>query len=459
VTADTVKTAAQKPVAVPASPGSPAAPTADPNAASAAGATVNAATMDAVPTKLADLPALDVRGLGGRAADKSGVDKSGASKPAPDGSDTAGLLAMVALAVPVSMTSVAPAVPVAAGATDETAANGGSARVSPVIGAADAAVPAAGVAAPAEQAPPSATVPVPVGAPVVGASVSGASTSAAIGTASTSAAIGTASTSAAIGTASTSAAIGSSIDSPSNRVKARTTTLDAAQISATGDGTASTSSAPLVPGGVVPIAPVQQGDAHTKDESANEPPLAAVASAASVPAAPVTPAGAAAGPASVAQAVPTQAFTDQIARPILTLREADVGTHVLTIQVAPDSLGPVTVRAHLDGDGIRIELMAPTVQGRSALYAILPDLKRDLAQGGMNSSVNVSSQDATAGQGANSQQGSQFGARQDAWAAGNSGGQGARQDAWSPRGGNQPAPHDPVRPATVGGTSLLDVYA
>jgi flagellar hook-length control protein FliK len=205
------------------------------------------------------------------------------------------------------------------------------------------------------------------------------------------------------------------------------------------------------------VVPVQQGDAHPKDEQTNQPEsLTVSATAASAPAAPVTPAVAAVAPTPVAQAAPTQAFTDQIARPILTLREAEAGTHVLTVRVAPDSLGPVTVRAHLGADGIRIELLAPTDQGRNALNAILPDLKRDLAQGGMNSTVNVSSQPDT-----NAQQNAsgQFGARADAGAAG-SGGQSARQDAWPSRTGSQPTHQQtPVRPATVGGTSLLDVYA
>src|SRR5690606_13932386 len=51
--------------------------------------------------------------------------------------------------------------------------------------------------------------------------------------------------------------------------------------------------------------------------------------------------------------------------------------------------GPVTVRAHVGADGIRIELLAPTDQGREALKAMLPDLKRDLAQGGMGASLHL----------------------------------------------------------------------
>jgi flagellar hook-length control protein FliK len=450
VTAGAAKTAAQKlGTATTATATPPAAtPVAAPNAASDDGSTV-----DALPVKFADvpvLPTIDARGHAGKATAEGGADKSHASKPAPDGSDTPGLLAMVALAMPVPMTSVAPAVPVAAGATDETAVNGSSVPVSLVsAAAANAADPLASVATPA---PASAAVAVPPGGAVVGAPVSAASTSSATDPAPTSSATGPASASPATDPAPTSSAT-ASVDTPPARVKARTTAPDAAASTGSATGNASTAAATGVPS---PIAPVQQGDVRTKDQSANEPSLAAVASAASVPAAPVAPPAAAAAPTPVAPAVPTQAFTDQIARPILTLREADAGTHVLTIRVAPDSLGPVTVRAHLGADGIRIELLAPTDQGRNALNAILPDLKRDLAQGGMNSTVNVSSQPDT-----NAQQGAsgQFGARADAGAAG-SGGQSARQDAWSSRTGSQPTqPQTPLRPAIVGGTSLLDVYA
>jgi flagellar hook-length control protein FliK len=61
----------------------------------------------------------------------------------------------------------------------------------------------------------------------------------------------------------------------------------------------------------------------------------------------------------------------------------------MTLKVAPEAIGPVTVRAHITTGGIHIELAAPNDEGRAALGAILPDLKRDLAQGGMNAAVTV----------------------------------------------------------------------
>lgn len=65
---------------------------------------------------------------------------------------------------------------------------------------------------------------------------------------------------------------------------------------------------------------------------------------------------------------------------------------MLTVSVTPDDLGPVTVRAHVGTDGVRVELFAPTDGGRDALRGILTDLRRDLAAGGMNAQLNLSSQ-------------------------------------------------------------------
>jgi len=84
-------------------------------------------------------------------------------------------------------------------------------------------------------------------------------------------------------------------------------------------------------------------------------------------------------------------LNQQLAPPLLGLRTAGEGTHVLTLTVSPDAVGPVTVRAHVTGDTMRIELSAPTGQGTDALKAMLPDLKRDLAQGGLGSALTIAS--------------------------------------------------------------------
>ncbi|TFC84653.1 flagellar hook-length control protein FliK [Cryobacterium sp. TmT2-59] len=116
---------------------------------------------------------------------------------------------------------------------------------------------------------------------------------------------------------------------------------------------------------------------------------------------PSTPAAASAVPSNVpAASVPVVPLTTQVARTLFTLAGAAAGDHVMTIQVSPDNLGPVTVRAHLGADGIRVELFVPTDLARDALRAILPDLRRDLASGGLNVQLDLSNRDQASGDGA-----------------------------------------------------------
>lgn len=64
----------------------------------------------------------------------------------------------------------------------------------------------------------------------------------------------------------------------------------------------------------------------------------------------------------------------------------------MTVSVTPDNLGPVTVRAHVGAEGVRVELFAPNDLGRDAIRAIIPDLRRDLAGAGLGGSLALSSQ-------------------------------------------------------------------
>lgn len=84
-------------------------------------------------------------------------------------------------------------------------------------------------------------------------------------------------------------------------------------------------------------------------------------------------------------------FTAQLAKPLFTLATAGVGEHTLTVQVNPEKLGPVTVQAHIGNGGIRIEMFAASADGRDALRAGLPELKRDLADAGISASLDLSS--------------------------------------------------------------------
>uniref|UniRef100_UPI0011B0C595 flagellar hook-length control protein FliK n=1 Tax=Cryobacterium sp. M96 TaxID=2048295 RepID=UPI0011B0C595 len=129
-------------------------------------------------------------------------------------------------------------------------------------------------------------------------------------------------------------------------------------------------------------------------------PLGTPATAATPATAPLVPSGA---PAS-APAAPPAPLAGQVSRPLFTLVGAANGDHVLTISVSPDNLGPVTVRAHVRGEHIRVELFAPTDLAREALRAILPDLRRDLSGGGLNAQLTLSA-DARASDPSASRQG------------------------------------------------------
>ena len=118
------------------------------------------------------------------------------------------------------------------------------------------------------------------------------------------------------------------------------------------------------------------------------------------PAAPVVaPSGptTAAAPAAPSAPAPQPApMAQQLARPLFTLAQAGPGEHVVTVTVAPEQLGPVTVRATVGGHGVHVELFAPSEAGREAVRAVLPDLRRDLgtASGaGVATSLDLSAQD------------------------------------------------------------------
>ncbi len=114
---------------------------------------------------------------------------------------------------------------------------------------------------------------------------------------------------------------------------------------------------------------------------------------------PIAPAQATVQPAPVATTATAaeaprlvdQPLAAQLVKPMAALRTAGDGNHIITIAVTPEHLGPVVVRAHVTGDAIRIELVAPTEQSREALKAIMPDLRRDLSQSGGQLSLDLSS--------------------------------------------------------------------
>lgn len=80
----------------------------------------------------------------------------------------------------------------------------------------------------------------------------------------------------------------------------------------------------------------------------------------------------------------------QVAGPLFSLAAADPGKHVMTLRLSPEDLGPLTVRAHIDGSGVRIELFAPGEAGREAVRSILPELRRGLGESGFGASLDLS---------------------------------------------------------------------
>ncbi|MHC6219510.1 flagellar hook-length control protein FliK [Arthrobacter sp. MMS24-S77] len=112
-------------------------------------------------------------------------------------------------------------------------------------------------------------------------------------------------------------------------------------------------------------------------------------------ASPVTPGMAMPAP----QADPAK-LLPQVAEPLFSLAAGEPGRHVMTLRLSPEDLGPLTVRAHIDGAGVRIELFAPGEAGREAVRSILPELRRGLGESGFGASLDLSEHNAPADAGA-----------------------------------------------------------
>lgn len=77
--------------------------------------------------------------------------------------------------------------------------------------------------------------------------------------------------------------------------------------------------------------------------------------------------------------VPHRAVAAQVAPAIMSIVQRPAGSHQLTMTISPETLGPVTIRAHITGGDVRVELISGTDAGREALRTIVVDLRRDLA--------------------------------------------------------------------------------
>lgn len=108
------------------------------------------------------------------------------------------------------------------------------------------------------------------------------------------------------------------------------------------------------------------------------------AATAPVPGVVPTVAAPAAAVATVAPSDPAanapRAVAAQVSPVVVSIAQRPAGDHQLTMTVDPDSLGPVTLRAHIGrGGDVQVELVGATDAGRDALRAIVADLRRDLA--------------------------------------------------------------------------------
>ncbi|MHC9044213.1 hypothetical protein ACYX8G_06515 [Microbacterium saperdae] len=108
-------------------------------------------------------------------------------------------------------------------------------------------------------------------------------------------------------------------------------------------------------------------------------------------------------------ALPPRAVAAQVSPVVLSIVQRPIGSHQLTMTVTPDTLGPVTVRAHVSAGGdVRVELLGATEAGREALRTIVTDLRRDLAAAMPHASLTLGS--GTTAEGGGTDRGAQSGA-------------------------------------------------
>lgn len=107
----------------------------------------------------------------------------------------------------------------------------------------------------------------------------------------------------------------------------------------------------------------------------------------------VTPLQQTAAPVQVNAQVSTTAqptIVQQLQQPLLSLRSAPDGDHVVVVTVTPDHLGPVTVHATVSHGDLTVQLFAPTSDARDALKSMLSDLRRDLGSGTAGTATTLS---------------------------------------------------------------------
>jgi flagellar hook-length control protein FliK len=132
----------------------------------------------------------------------------------------------------------------------------------------------------------------------------------------------------------------------------------------------------------VPTAPA----ATVTADAAPVAPAAPAAAPATAPA-PAAAATSAPAPAPAAPAQPVQTLAEQLGARLSSVAGLGRGTHVLTVPVDPEHLGPVRIVAHIGASSVRVELVGATDASREALRGALGDLRRDLGLAGLQVDV------------------------------------------------------------------------
>ncbi|MBO9043721.1 flagellar hook-length control protein FliK [Curtobacterium flaccumfaciens] len=408
---------------VPTAPGSTRGASSDPAAAGSFGAALTAAVAterrpgdgaagrDDTEGRTADgSAATPGTGATPSASASAAASASDQSVPATDAApvDAQALLAagLVTVAAPIALASRAaetpardPHVVVAAAATAGTT---NTTTTTPPSVEGDTSTPVPSTPAPTtapttatpQQVPASAAAPEPAAAATTGTATT-AATPPAVTPAGTASPVAAAPTVAGATPTTTAASTTTATTAPATAAPTAAPAIAAPAASRTADGDSATvtpAQAPIVT--AAPAAGTGSRAGHGTEQQAStpgDPGLPAVAPARGGETPFVMSTTPTTAPAAVTAPAPAP-LAQQLARPVFSLAQAGPGEHVVTVQVVPDSLGPVTVRAHVTAHGMHVELFAASDAGREAVRQVLPDLRRDAAGTGVSTTLDLSSQ-------------------------------------------------------------------
>ncbi|WP_206780506.1 flagellar hook-length control protein FliK [Microbacterium sp. AISO3] len=149
---------------------------------------------------------------------------------------------------------------------------------------------------------------------------------------------------------------------------------------------------------------------------------------------------------------------------------AEPGRHTMVLRVSPESLGPITVTAHISGSSVTVELTSGTAAAHDAIRAVLGDLRRELAVLAPFSSVSLTPGDDPSRASTLPPPAQHAGGAGGTAGQTSDGGASDRTPQQTPddpgrggRPGHAPAvpaelPHDPARPAPLE-AGRIDLYA